>query len=71
LHRHNNQDHSTWTAILATLNLLDGASHDVWELDTDEEYFEQPSVAEPLIGDVPLVAEKAARTRGEKACASV
>ena len=25
LHRYNNQDHSMWTAILATLNLLDGA----------------------------------------------
>ena len=24
LHRYNNQDHSMWTAILATLNLLDG-----------------------------------------------
>src|SRR5262249_3089048 len=25
LHRYNNQDHSMWTAILATLNLVDGA----------------------------------------------
>src|SRR6266851_117710 len=30
LHRYNNQDHSMWTAILATLNLVDGDSHDVW-----------------------------------------
>ena len=26
LHRYNNQDHSMWTAILATLNLLDGTT---------------------------------------------
>src|SRR5581483_1004408 len=28
LHRYNNQDHSMWTAILATLNLLDGTGYD-------------------------------------------
>ena len=27
LHRYNNQDHSMWTAVLAVLNLLDGAGH--------------------------------------------
>jgi protoporphyrinogen oxidase len=40
LHRYNNQDHSMWTAILATLNLLDGSAHDVWSVNTEAEYHE-------------------------------
>jgi protoporphyrinogen oxidase len=40
LHRYNNQDHSMWTAILATLNLLDGTTHDVWSVNTEAEYHE-------------------------------
>ena len=41
LHRYNNQDHSMWTAILATLNLLDGTDHDVWAVNTEAEYHEE------------------------------
>src|SRR3712207_3782585 len=41
LHRYNNQDHSMWTAILATLNLLEGASYDVWSVNTEAEYLEE------------------------------
>ncbi|MBA2333287.1 MAG: NAD(P)/FAD-dependent oxidoreductase [Actinobacteria bacterium] len=41
LHRYNNQDHSMWTAILATLNLVDGAQHDVWSVNVEEEYLEE------------------------------
>ena len=37
LHRYNNQDHSMWTAVLASLNALDGTQHDVWEVNTDED----------------------------------
>jgi protoporphyrinogen oxidase len=40
LHRYNNQDHSMWTAALATMNLLDGTEHDVWSVNTEEEYHE-------------------------------
>jgi protoporphyrinogen oxidase len=32
LHRYNNQDHSMWTAIMAVLNLADGADYDVWSV---------------------------------------
>ena len=49
LHRYNNQDHSMWTAILATLNLLDGASHDVWDVNTEAEYHEEGEVVESLL----------------------
>ena len=47
LHRYNNQDHSMWTAVLGTLNLLDGADHDVWAVNADAEYLEEARPAEP------------------------
>ena len=54
LHRYNNQDHSMWTAILATLNVLDGAGHDVWSVNTEEEYLEEGETVDRLM-DVELV----------------
>ena len=44
LHRYNNQDHSMWTAALATANLLDGARHDVWAVNADDAYLEEGDV---------------------------
>ena len=44
LHRYNNQDHSMWTAVLATLNLLDGTEYDVWSVNTEAEYHEEGEV---------------------------
>ena len=55
LHRYNNQDHSMWTAILATLDLLDGGGHDVWSVNTDAAYHEEGAIVEGLL-DVELVA---------------
>jgi protoporphyrinogen oxidase len=54
LHRYNNQDHSMWTAILATLNQTDGSSHDVWSVNTKAEYLEEGPLAEDL-ADLDLV----------------
>jgi protoporphyrinogen oxidase len=48
LHRYNNQDHSMWTAILAVLNLVDGAEHDLWSVNTDAEYLEEGDLIEAL-----------------------
>jgi protoporphyrinogen oxidase/predicted dehydrogenase len=48
LHRYNNQDHSMWTAILATLNVLDGADHDVWNVNTEAEYLEEGEIVDAL-----------------------
>jgi protoporphyrinogen oxidase len=48
LHRYNNQDHSMWTAMLATINHVDGASHDVWSVNTKAEYLEEGPLAERL-----------------------
>ncbi|MDN5939393.1 MAG: FAD-dependent oxidoreductase [Salinisphaera sp.] len=54
LHRYNNQDHAMLTGMLAVRNLLDGAEHDLWAVNADQEYHEQ------------AVVEKAARVlRGE------
>jgi protoporphyrinogen oxidase/predicted dehydrogenase len=49
LHRYNNQDHSMWTAILAALNIADGASHDVWSVNTEAEYLEEGELVEALL----------------------
>ncbi|MBA3734616.1 MAG: Gfo/Idh/MocA family oxidoreductase [Actinobacteria bacterium] len=49
LHRYNNQDHSMWTAILATLNILDGAAHDVWGVNTEADYLEEGELVEALL----------------------
>jgi len=48
LHRYNNQDHSMWTAVLGTLNLLDGAGHDVWSINAEAEYLEEGQLQDPL-----------------------
>jgi hypothetical protein len=37
--RYNNQDHSMMTAMLTVENLY-GASHDIWEVNVEEEYHE-------------------------------
>jgi len=50
LHRYNNQDHSMWTAMLATVNLLDGADHDVWAVGTESDYLERGLVSESALG---------------------
>jgi protoporphyrinogen oxidase len=55
LHRYNNQDHSMWTAILATVNLLDDESHDVWSVNVEAEYHEEGELVDSLLS-VELVA---------------
>jgi protoporphyrinogen oxidase len=49
LHRYNNQDHSMWTAILAMLNLLDGATNDVWEVNTEADYLEEGKLVDAIL----------------------
>ncbi len=55
LHRYNNQDHSMWTAILATLSYTDGTQRDVWSVNTKAEYLEEGPLAESL-EDLDLVS---------------
>jgi protoporphyrinogen oxidase len=39
--RYNNQDHSMFTAMLTVENIATGTSHDVWEVNVEEEYHEE------------------------------
>ncbi len=41
MHRYNNQDHSMLTAMLTVENIVDGARHDVWDVNVDAEYHEE------------------------------
>jgi protoporphyrinogen oxidase len=43
LHRYNNQDHAMLTGMLAVRNLLCGEHHDVWAVNSDQEYLEEAS----------------------------
>lgn len=67
-----------WTAVLATLNLLDGTDYDVWSVNTEAEYHEEGEVVQialdlhqamPNITSVPSAAEPAgtARSTGDQA----
>ena len=38
-----------WTAILATLELVDGTSHDVWSVNTEAEYHEEGELVGALL----------------------
>jgi len=49
LHRYNNQDHSMWTAILATLNIVDGTEHDIWGVNTEAEYIEEGRIVDAIL----------------------
>ncbi len=44
LHRYNNQDHAMLTGMLAVENALTGSAHDLWAVNTDEEYHEEMKV---------------------------
>jgi protoporphyrinogen oxidase len=66
LHRYNNQDHSMWSAILATLNLADGTDYDVWTINTEDAYHEEGEVVDELLSIElvpPAVLEEAAEVR--------
>ena len=41
MHRYNNQDHSMYTAMLTVENIVDGTTHDVWEVNVEAEYHEE------------------------------
>ncbi|CAJ61108.1 MULTISPECIES: NAD(P)/FAD-dependent oxidoreductase [Frankia] len=41
MHRYNNADHSMLTAMLTVENILDGAKHDVWTVNVEQEYHEE------------------------------
>jgi protoporphyrinogen oxidase len=46
LHRYNNSDHSSLTALRAVENLLDGANHDIWAVNAESAYHEEHAAAD-------------------------
>jgi protoporphyrinogen oxidase len=49
LHKYNNQDHSMLTALLAVENLY-GSDHDIWAVNSDDEYHEEVTGREEIPG---------------------
>ncbi len=49
LHRYNNQDHSMWTALLATLNAIEGREYDVWSVNAEAEYLEEGEAIDAVL----------------------
>ena len=58
LHRYNNQDHSMVTGMLAVRNLTTGEHHDLWSVNTDQEYHEE--ITEKLEPEIAVEAVKEA-----------
>ncbi len=44
MHKYNNQDHSMYTAMLTVENIVDGAQHDIWVVNVEEEYHEEKAL---------------------------
>ncbi len=43
-YKYNNQDHSIFMGILAAENILEGTAHDLWEINTDYDTYQEASV---------------------------
>ncbi|MGQ0432033.1 MAG: NAD(P)/FAD-dependent oxidoreductase [Microthrixaceae bacterium] len=63
MHKYNNQDHSMFTAMLTVDNLF-GASHDIWDVNVEDEYHEAGSTQGGGTGrDAPVVPRLATPLR--------
>ncbi len=61
MHKYNNQDHSMLTAMLTVENIL-GASHDIWEVNVEEEYHEEGGTRAGGTGrDAPVLPKASTR----------
>jgi protoporphyrinogen oxidase len=58
MHKYNNQDHSMLTAMMALWN-MQGASHDVWAVNTDFDYHEEQKIEKQKI-EAPALARASA-----------
>jgi protoporphyrinogen oxidase len=61
LHNYNSQDHAMMTGLLVVRNALDGPGHDVWAINTEEEYAEASGDTRSARADRRLVATRVAR----------
>jgi protoporphyrinogen oxidase len=58
LHRYNNQDHAMVTGMLAVRSMVFGEPHDLWNVNTDQEYHEAVNSAGQDAPSVAAVVEK-------------
>jgi len=62
MHKYNNQDHSMLTAMQSVENICDGAHHDVWSVNVEEDYHEESSSTEKPGGgtgrDAPVLPRR-------------
>ncbi len=59
LHRYNNQDHAMLTGMLAVRSMVLGEPHDLWSVNTEQEYHEEVrATARKLVPDVNVVVEQ-------------
>lgn len=63
LHRYNNQDHAMLTGMLAVRSMVLGERHDLWSVNTDQEYHEEVHTAarKPAAGVDGVLEEELAR----------
>lgn len=55
--KYNNQDHSIYMGILAAENIVTGAKHNLWEINTDyESYQEEAQITEAGLAATPQQA---------------
>ncbi|HLZ38098.1 MAG TPA: hypothetical protein VKP64_10175, partial [Mycobacteriales bacterium] len=62
MHKYNNQDHSMFTALLTVQNICEGADHDVWSVNVDEDYHEEnrrPAAGSGTGRDAPVLPRRA------------
>jgi len=58
LHRYNNQDHAMLTGMLAVRTMVLGEPHDLWSVNTDQEYHEAVEVSRKPTPEVQRVVEE-------------
>ena len=59
LHRYDNQDHAMLTGMLAVRSMVLGEPHDLWSVNTEQEYHEEVrATARKLVPDVDVVVEQ-------------
>jgi len=56
MHKYNNQDHSMYTAMLTVEN-IHGASHDIWDVNVEDEYHEE-SAGSGTGRDAPILPDR-------------
>jgi protoporphyrinogen oxidase len=76
MHKYNNQDHSMVTAMLTAENIADGAAHDVWAVNVEEDYHESggaPSSGQPSSSgrDAPVLPRRRVLSPGALAGAAL